>query len=103
MSNIRTQVLQLYAVAFHAWAVHHGHPKVSVCGKVLVEISVRWIYCVEMCSLAQCLQVEEACKTCCLKDYFISAVLVTKKVFGAKISCVMYCTSKAVKRLLTAL
>lgn len=95
-------MLWLYAVAFYAWAVH-GHPEVSICEEVLAEISLHWIYCVEMCSLAQYLEVEEACKTCCLKDYFISAVLVTKKVFGAKISYVMYCTSKAVKRLLTAL
>lgn len=47
--------------------------------------------------------VKEACKASCLKKSFVSAFPETKKVFGAKISGVMYCTSKAVKRLLTAL
>lgn len=82
---------------------YHGHAKENLCKEVLAEVSFHWIYRVEMYSLAQYFQVKEACKTCCLKKSFISAFLVTKKVFGAKISDVMYCTSKAVKRLLTAL
>jgi len=70
--------------------------------EVLAEVSFHWIYHVEMYSLAQYFQMKEACKNLLPKKPSVSAFLVTKKVFGAKISDVMYCTSKAVKRLLTA-
>lgn len=75
----------------------------KLCKEVLAEVSFLWIYHVEMYTAAPYFHVKEACKACCLKESFVSAFLVTKKVFGAKISGVMYYTSKAVKRLLTAL
>lgn len=75
----------------------------KLCKEVLEEVSFLWIYHREMCTVVLYFHVKEACKACCLKESFVSAFLETKKVFGAKISGVMYCTSKAVKRLLTAL
>lgn len=71
-------------MALRAWAVHCSHTKESICKAVLAEISFHWIYCVEMHCLAYYFQEKEACKTCCLEDYFISAVLVTKKVLVLK-------------------
>lgn len=63
---------------------YHGHAKENACKEVFAEVSFHWIYCLEMYSLPQYFQGKEACKTCCRKESFIFASLVTKKVLVLK-------------------